>query len=178
MEQVGEEDQDFLLVRVPVLDAPEQNRSFAMLAQRRHRDDLVAEDVALFRNRTHLNSRVNRVGLHPRNEEDPIPRQLSEPHVIVIATVYGQDRTRFQVQVTRYVQLAMLSLRHHGERGQVAVVVQQQMELDRALLLRVFGPVKHGRRQLDDAAIQAHQLVLETELATAVRSRLRLTFLQ
>ena len=52
------------------------------------------------------------------------------------------------------------------------------MQLDRALLLRVFGPVKHGRRQLDDAGVQTHQLVLETELATAVRRRLRLTLFQ
>ncbi len=142
-----------------VLDSPKQNRRIARLAQRRHRDDLVAEHLALFRNRTHLNGRVDRVGLHPRDEENPVLRQLPEPHIIVVAAVNGQDRTRFQAQVPGYVQLVIFSLRHHCERGQVAVVVQQQMQLDRALLLRVFGPVKHGRRQLDDAAVQTHQLV-------------------
>src|ERR1017187_9865600 len=32
------------------------------------------------------------------------------------------------------------------ERGQVAVVVQQKMQFDRALPLAIFGPVEAGRR--------------------------------
>jgi hypothetical protein len=34
--------------------------------------------------------------LHPRDEENPVLRQLPEPHIIVVAAVYGQDRTRFE----------------------------------------------------------------------------------
>ena len=94
-----------------------------MLAQRRHRDDLITEHVTLFWNRTLFNDRVYRVGLHPRDEEDSVLRQLPEPHIIVVAAVNGQDRTRLQAQVPRYVQLAILALRHHRKRRQVAVVV-------------------------------------------------------
>src|ERR1700676_3647857 len=52
------------------------------------------------------------------------------------------------------------------------------MQLDSALPLAILGPVEHGGRQLDDAAVQAHQLVLETELAAAARGRLGLTLFQ
>lgn len=69
---------------------------------------------------------------------------------------------------------------HHRIRGQAAVVVQQQMQLDRALPLPVLDPIEHDCRQLDDAAVQAHHLVLETEhaLATTARRRLHLTLFQ
>ena len=67
------------------------------------------DHVSLFCKRTFLNSGVNHVGLPPRNEVDSILRQLAEPHIIVIAAVDGQDRTRFQAQVPRYIQLAVFA---------------------------------------------------------------------
>jgi hypothetical protein len=127
VQKIGEEHQDLLLVRVPVLDPPEQDRCLAILVQGRQRDDLVAEHVALFRNRTHLDRRVNRVGLHARHEEDPLPGQLPEPDVIVVTAIDGQDRTCFQMQAPRDFQLAVLAVGHHSERGQIAVVIQQQV---------------------------------------------------
>ena len=159
MQKIGEEHQDLLLVRVPVLDAPEQNRLFAVLVQGGQRDDLVAEHVALFWNRAHLDRGVDRIGLHACDEEDPVPRQLPEPHVIVIAAIDGQDRTRFQTQASRHFQFAIFAVGHYRERGQIAVVVQWKM-------------------QFDDAAVQAHQLVLETKLTATVRRRLGLTLSQ
>lgn len=59
-----------------------------MPAQRRHKDDLVAERVAPFWNRTFLNGRMDRVDLHPGDEEDPLLRQLPEPHM---ADANGKD---------------------------------------------------------------------------------------
>jgi hypothetical protein len=114
---------------------------------------------------------------HACDEEDPVPRQLPEPHVIVVAPINGQDRTRFQTQPSRHFQFAIFAVGDHRERGQVAVVVQQQMQLDRALPLAILGPVEHGCRQLDDAAVQTYQLILEAELPAPV-SRLRLSLLQ
>src|SRR5215831_13847400 len=53
------------------------------------------------------------------------------------------------------------------------------MQLDRTLRSLVLGPVEHAGRQVDDAAVQAHELVLETELLPAAsRGYLRLAFLQ
>jgi len=94
VEPVGEEDQGFLLVRVPVLDSPEQNRRLAMLRKEGTETIWSLSTLPLFWNRTHLNGREDRVGLHPRDEEDRVPRQLPEPHIIVVAAVNGQDPTR------------------------------------------------------------------------------------
>lgn len=43
-------------------------------------------------------------------------------------------------------------------------MVQQQVQLDRIFRPPNFCLVEHAHRQVDDAPIQAHQLVLEAEL--------------
>jgi hypothetical protein len=97
VDQIGEEHQDLLLIRIPVLDPPEQDRLLTSLVQGRQRDDLVAQYVAFFWNRTYLHSPVDRVGLHARHEEDPVLRQLPKPLVIVVAPINGQDGSCFQI---------------------------------------------------------------------------------
>src|SRR5690242_2986608 len=71
---------------------------------------------------------------------------------------------RREPQRARHLDLARLAFGHHRERRQVAVVVQQQVQLDRALGPPEFGPVEHAHRQVDDAPVEAHQIVFETEL--------------
>ena len=90
-------------------------------------------------------------------------RQFPKPLIIHVAAVNGQDRARLEPQCPRHLDLAGLPFGHHRERGQVAIVVQQQVQFDRALGSPEFGPVEHAHRQVDDAPIQAHQLVLEAE---------------
>jgi hypothetical protein len=51
---------------------------------------------------------------------------------------------------------------HHAR--QVAVVVQQAMQLHRPLGAAELRPVEQGRAEVDDRRVQAHQLVLEPEL--------------
>jgi hypothetical protein len=59
---------------------------------------------------------------------------------------------------------------HHG--GQVAVVVQQAMKLDRPLGAPELGPVEERRAQVDHRRVQADELVLEAELPPALRQGL------
>jgi len=48
------------------------------------------------------------------------------------------------------------------------------MQFHRTLALAILGSAEHGGRQLADAAVQAHQLVLEAELGAGARYRLGL----
>jgi hypothetical protein len=179
MEQIAEEHQNFLLVLVPILDAPEQHRLLARLPQCRQADDLVAQHLPVLRHLALFFHRINGVGLHPRHEKDTIPGHFRKPLVIVVAAVDHQNGARLQPQTARHCHLAMLAFRHHREGWQVAVVIQQQMQFDRTFRPPVFGPVKHRGGQIDNAAIQAHQLVLEPEpFAAAPRGDLHLAFFQ
>ena len=60
---------------------------------------------------------------------------------------------------------------------QVAVVIEQQMQLDRSLGGAKLRPVMHAQAQIDHRGVQAHQLVLESELLRLLapwQSQLRL----
>src|ERR1017187_8815162 len=137
---------------------------FSLARQSGKADDLVAYHVAVLRNLQFFLHFVNGLVLHPRHEVNFLRRQFPEPLVIVVPAVDRQDRARLESQRPRHLDLASLALGHHRERRQIAIVVQQQVQLDRALRPAVFGPVEHAHRQVDDAPVQAHQLVLETEL--------------
>jgi hypothetical protein len=72
-----------------------------------------------------------------------------------------------EAQRARHANLADLGLGHHREAGRVAVVIQQQVQLDSPLGAGELGPVEQRHRQVDQAGIQTHELVLEAKLLRA-----------
>src|ERR1035441_5681027 len=162
-QQVGEEHDGLLFLRVPYLYPPEQHWLPSLPLESGKADDLVAHHVAVLWNLQFFFHLVNRLLLHPRHEVHFLLRQFPKPLVVVVAAVNGQDRPRSEPQRARHLDLAGLAFGHRRERRQVAIVVQQQVQLDRALGPPEFRPVEHAHRQVDDAPVQTHQLVLETE---------------
>src|ERR1035441_9111885 len=162
-QQVGEEHDGLLFLRVPYLYPSEQHWLLSLPLQLGKADDLVAHHVAVLWNLQFFFHLVNRLLLHPRHEVHFLLRQFPKPLVVVVAAVNDQDRPRSEPQRARHLDLAGLAFGHHRERRQVAIVVQQQVQLDRALGPPKFRPVEHAHRQVDDAPVQTHQLVLETE---------------
>jgi hypothetical protein len=65
----------------------------------------------------------------------------------------------------------LLSLGDDYDAGQVTIVVQQAMELDRALGAPELGPVEERRAEIDHRRVQADELALEPELPPALRQR-------
>ena len=62
-----------------------------------------------------------------------------------------------------------LAFRDHGILGQIAVVIQQQMQLHRSFGPTKACPIKQARAQIDYRGIHAEQLVLETKLPRVAR---------
>jgi hypothetical protein len=56
------------------------------------------------------------------------------------------------------------SLRNDGKGGKITIVVQKQMQFDGPLGSTELDPVKQGDREINDCGVQAHQLILESEL--------------
>src|SRR5206468_999158 len=73
-------------------------------------------------------------------------------------------RATFKSEPARDLDVARLAGRHNRERRQVAVMVQEQVELNGTLGPSELSPVEKRKRQVDHARIQAHELVLEPEL--------------
>ena len=54
-----------------------------------------------------------------------------------------------------------------GKDGEIAVMVEEEVELDRPLRLTEGGPIKQGGAEVDDRGIETEELILETELLLA-----------
>src|SRR5258707_6477376 len=64
----------------------------------------------------------------------------------------------------------LFALRNHREGGQIAIVVQQQMQLHQSFGEAKLGPIKHRGAKIDHRGIQAQQRILESELSLLSRS--------
>ena len=60
----------------------------------------------------------------------------------------------------------------HGEGRQIAIVVQQQMELHRSFRPAKLGPIKHRGAQINHRGVQAQQGILEAEFLFLLRPHL------
>jgi hypothetical protein len=67
-------------------------------------------------------------------------------------------------QCAGHPHIVAVALGDHDHAGQIAVVIEQAMELDRALGAPNLGPVEQRRAQIDHSGVQADQPVLEQEL--------------
>jgi len=54
-----------------------------------------------------------------------------------------------------------------GEDGGVALVIEQEVELDRTLGLTIGSPVEEGDTEFDEGGVETEELVLEAELLLA-----------
>ncbi|MBP1608506.1 MAG: hypothetical protein H6Q04_741 [Acidobacteria bacterium] len=112
-------------------------------------------------------------------ERFELNRSPDEPFVIDVAPVHDHDRTTLESQSASNLDVTGLSIGDYGKRGQVAVMVQEQVELDGTFGPSKLSPVEQRKRQVNDAGIKAHELFLEPELfAGAMASNTQLTFCQ
>src|ERR1700689_4038705 len=99
----------------------------------------------------------------PGYEVHPLLGQAGEPLVVGIPTIEHHNRARFQGQLARYLNLRLDGGLDHCVLGQIAVVIQQQMQLHSTFGAAKFGPVIHACTEVNHTAIQAQQLILEPE---------------
>ena len=133
-------------------------------------DDLrIGDDTAAGGHRARRDHRVGGVVLHPGHEHDAGLGQLREPREVEIAAIHHQDRAGRIRLLTRHGDLVLRALGDHQRRGEVAVMIEREMELHRALGPAERGPREHLRTQVDDGGVDRHQLVLEAELLLAGR---------
>ena len=64
-------------------------------------------------------------------------------------------------------QIVRFACGDDGERGQIAGVVQQQVQLDGAFGALKLRPVEQCHAQIDDAGVETEQAVLEPKLVAA-----------
>ena len=134
-----------------------------------YRDDLVLPHRGVGRNQTRLDGHVIGALLHPGDEPNSVAGEIFKPSVIVVATVENDDRAGIEAQPACDVNLMGLALADMGEAGQVAVMIEQHMDLDGALGAAKGGPIVQAEAEVDDGGVERDQCVLEAKRPLALR---------
>ncbi len=164
---VGQEDQRDLLLGIVDFHPAQPVRALGRRVHPREADDLVPPDLTALRRRAPLDDVVEGVVLEAGDEEDLPRREVPQPRVVDVAAVHDENGPRVEAQGTGHPHVVPLAVGDDGHAGQVPVVIQQQVECDRALGAPKLGPVEQRGAQIDHGRIQAHELVLEPELPAA-----------
>jgi hypothetical protein len=165
---VRQEDQRLVPLGVVDLDPAQLVRALLRGPRPRQADALVPLDPPLRRDRPRRDHLIDGGVLQPGDEPHALGRQLAEPGIVHVPAVHHQDRPGREPQRPRHPDVVPLPLGDDDQAGQVAVVVEQAVELDRALGAPELGPVEEGRAQIDHRRVEADQLVLEAELPPAL----------
>ena len=161
---IGDEDENAAGVFADSLDPTQQVRTLFLRAGTGQADGLILEDVAVLRHCVLLDDLEQCVVLHPGDEIDVGLRPFGEQPVVVVTPVIDDDGVGCEVHLMGRLDVRHLAVGDDAEARQVAIVVEHQMQLDRAFGAPELRPVIHGEAQIDHGRIDADQLVLETEL--------------
>jgi hypothetical protein len=138
----------------------------------RRLDDLIGQKVAIDVNLSVLDDLVGHARLRSRDEEHPLSGQAIEPGEIDVAAVHDQNRSGLEAKLARDAHVSDPPLGNHGHRRQVAVMIEEQMQLHSPLGALVLRPAEHRRAQIDHRGVERQKLVLETELLLRPRRQL------
>jgi hypothetical protein len=122
------------------------------------RDGLVGDDATV------------RVVLQPGDEPDAPGREGREPGEVEVAHIEDQHGARLEGLGAGDRGFLAFPLGDDEQGGQIAVVVQGEVQLHRALAAAKRGPGKHLGAQVDHGGIETEELVLEAQ-AFARRDR-------
>jgi len=138
-------------------------------------DDLVLLDRTVFhlRDRPVLHHPIHGVIFQAGNKIHSLIRPASKELVVVVAAVIHDDRSRLQFKGSGDCHIVHLAGGDDAKARQVAVVIEQQVQLDGTFGGAKLGPIVHLQTQVDHGGIQAHQFVLEAELLRPLRPRQR-----
>lgn len=153
---IGEKDQGALVLIVPDLDAAQEQIALGA-------GHLVEEDELVASHRAALQDTVVGALLHAGDEEDALGVKFAEPVVIVVAAVEDHDGSRLETQGAGDAAFVDAALGDEGIARQQSLMIEQQVQLHRALGAPVLGPVKDRGAQRDEAGVEREQFVFEAE---------------
>jgi len=159
---VGEKDVASAGGGVPVGNAPQDHGALLSLGVC-EADGLVGDHPLGFVDFPALQHLKAGVALQPGDEEDFLGGQLSIPGIVGIAQVRHDNGAFGQAKAAGLPDL-VLPGRGEGHKGwQIAVMVQQGLELDTALAAAAGSPGKQRQAEAHHRGVQAEELVFELE---------------
>ena len=163
---VGQEHDLLILDRVVDDHVPQEMRAGLLAENTAQADEIIHEDLPASGRLAVINDLKQGVAFDPANEIYPLLAPFAEQRVIRETPVYRQDRARGKVEAPGNPDLVGQGVRDPRKHRQIAVVIQEQVDLDCALGRHIFGPGKKAETEVNHRSVQTQQLVLEPELVT------------
>ena len=107
---------------------------------------------------------ISSVAFEPGNEEDTGVSPLKEEFKVTVAPIHSDDAASRKCEMAGSGNVGSLTVCDHGEVRQIAVMVQEQVELNSSFGLTKVGPGKQAQTKVDGGGVEAKQPVLETKL--------------
>ena len=132
-------------------------------------DEFITEDRAVFGSLATLHNIIRGIVFHAGHKDDPLLASVVEKRIVGVSLVKNHDTARRKGKFLSNhplgnPHLARLAIGHMGEGGQIAVMVQDQMQCDRPLGPPEVSPVEEAQAQLDEGCVHAEEPVLEAKL--------------
>jgi len=115
VEVIGQENNFSLILLIPDDNAAKQMGAFLFRLGAGKADNLIGEDGTALRNFSFFDNFVDGIFFLPGNKENPICRPVREQGVVVIGTVKGDDRSRFEIESAGNSAVMTFGFRDKGE---------------------------------------------------------------
>jgi hypothetical protein len=160
---VGEKNQDFILLRVVYLNPPEGIRAFFFGQRGQKLNEFVFEDISVLGDLPLAHGFILGIVLHPGDEIDSPGGPLAKEPVIIIRPVVDDDGSRIKLKSLGNFDIGDASFGNTGIGREIALVIQDQVQLDGPFGPAEVGPVKKAKTEIDDGGIQGQELIFEPE---------------
>ncbi len=162
---VGEEDVVPAGLRIPVAD-PAQNQPIGEGLPALEPDRLIRGETGAWADLATIENGVGDVSLEPGDKPYLLLIQSMEQLVVIEPAVEDHDASRWKLEGPSPMDFVLLALGDRQEGGEVPVVIQTDMDLDRPFRRLVLGPREQRCGELDQRGVQREELALEPEPMT------------
>src|SRR5512142_2289517 len=124
----------------------------------------IFQNVSVLRGIAFAHTLVEGIGFHLGHKIDFLGSPLGKKTVVVIGSIIDDHGSRGKGDLAGNPDIGNFPFGNPGKAGQIAVMVQEKMELNSSFGLAEKSPVKETDRQINEGGVQADQLIFEAEL--------------
>jgi len=106
---------------------------------------------------------VERIVFHAGDEINPLATPSTPESIVGIGSVVNDDGPGGEVQLASDLHIGDLPITQDGKLGKVPIMVQKQVQCDRALGPPEVGPVKDAQAEVNGGRVETNQFVFEPE---------------